>query len=308
MLCGPSRLERAEHRALAEREAVLGPHAPEDLAERRRAARPPAHRCSQSVPVYTGKLYRLPVYFGRGLRRYKWIALSNATLAVLLATLDASITLIAMPDIFRGIHLDPLRPENSFYLLWMILGYLVVTSVLIVSLGRLGDMYGRVKIYNLGFVIYTVASLFLAIDWFTGEAGATYLIVLADRAGRRRRLPAGQRGRDHHRRVPRQPARDGARDQQHRRRQRDVRRARAGRHPGADRLAAGLPDQRAGRPVRHRLGLPEARGALEPPQARADRLVGQPHVRARADPRDGLGDLRHPARTATARWAGRARG
>ncbi|HWK29945.1 MAG TPA: MFS transporter [Solirubrobacter sp.] len=109
--------------------------------------------------------------------QYKWIALSNATLAVLLATLDASITLIAMPDIFRGIELDPLRPENSFYLLWMILGYLVVTSVLIVSLGRLGDMYGRVKIYNLGFVIYTVASLLLAIDWLTGTAGATYLIV-----------------------------------------------------------------------------------------------------------------------------------
>src|SRR4051812_42996930 len=128
--------------------------------------------------LYTGKLYRLPVYFcGVTSDRYKWVALSNATLAVLLATLDASITLIAMPDIFRGIHLDPLRPENSFYLLWMILGYLVVTSVLIVSLGRLGDMYGRVKIYNLGFVIYTVASLFLAIDWFTGEAGATYLIV-----------------------------------------------------------------------------------------------------------------------------------
>ena len=118
----------------------------------------------------------MPVYSGRA-QTYKWIALSNATLAVLLATLDASITLIAMPDIFRGIHLDPLRPENSFYLLWMILGYLVVTSVLIVSLGRLGDMYGRVKIYNLGFVIYTVASLFLAIDWFTGEAGATYLII-----------------------------------------------------------------------------------------------------------------------------------
>jgi MFS family permease len=109
--------------------------------------------------------------------KYKWIALSNATLAVLLATLDASITLIAMPDIFRGIHLDPLRPENSFYLLWMILGYLVVTSVLIVSLGRLGDMYGRVRIYNLGFVIYTVASLLLAVDWMTGPAGATYLIA-----------------------------------------------------------------------------------------------------------------------------------
>jgi MFS family permease len=109
--------------------------------------------------------------------RYKWVALSNATLAVLLATLDASITIIAMPDIFRGIHLDPLVPANSFYLLWMILGYLVVTSVLIVSLGRLGDMVGRVKIYNLGFVIYTVASLLLAIDWMQGRSGATFLIV-----------------------------------------------------------------------------------------------------------------------------------
>ncbi|HYV14935.1 MAG TPA: MFS transporter [Conexibacter sp.] len=109
--------------------------------------------------------------------RYKWIALSNATLAVLLATLDGSITIIAMPDIFRGIHLDPLVPANSFYLLWMILGYLVVTSVLIVSLGRLGDMVGRVKIYNLGFVIYTVASLLLAVDWMTGRSGALYLIA-----------------------------------------------------------------------------------------------------------------------------------
>jgi MFS family permease len=110
--------------------------------------------------------------------RYKWVALSNTTLGVLLATLDASITLIAMPDIFRGIHLDPLVPANSFYLLWMILGYLVVSSVLIVSLGRLGDMFGRVRIYNAGFVIYTVASLALTVDWMTGRAGATYLIVL----------------------------------------------------------------------------------------------------------------------------------
>ncbi|HEY5194852.1 MAG TPA: MFS transporter [Solirubrobacteraceae bacterium] len=109
--------------------------------------------------------------------RYKWIALSNTTLAVLLATLDASITLIAMPDIFRGIKLNPLVPANSFYLLWMILGYLVVSSVLIVSLGRLGDMFGRVRIYNLGFVIYTIASLLLAVDWMTGKAGADYLIV-----------------------------------------------------------------------------------------------------------------------------------
>jgi MFS family permease len=108
---------------------------------------------------------------------YKWIALSNTTLAVLLATLDLSITLIAMPDIFRGIHLNPLVPANSFYLLWMILGYMIVGSVLIVSLGRLGDIFGRVRIYNLGFVIYTVASLLLTVDWLTGRAGADYLII-----------------------------------------------------------------------------------------------------------------------------------
>ena len=82
-----------------------------------------------------------------------------------------------MPDIFRGIKLDPLVAANSFYLLWMILGFLVVTSVLVVSLGRLGDMYGRVRIYNLGFVIYTAASLVLTIDWLTGRPGALFLIV-----------------------------------------------------------------------------------------------------------------------------------
>ncbi|WP_249011563.1 MFS transporter [Conexibacter sp. DBS9H8] len=109
---------------------------------------------------------------------YKWLVLSNTTLAVLLATLDGSITIIAMPDIFRGIRLDPLQSSNSFYLLWMVLGYLIVSSVLIVSLGRLGDMFGRVRIYNIGFIIYTVASLLLAVDWMTGQAGAMYLVVL----------------------------------------------------------------------------------------------------------------------------------
>ena len=109
--------------------------------------------------------------------RYKWLALSNTTVGVLLATIDGSIILIAMPDIFRGIHLNPLVPGNSFYLLWMILGYLVVTSVLVVSLGRLGDLFGRVRMYNLGFAVYTAASLLLTIDWLRGPAGATYLII-----------------------------------------------------------------------------------------------------------------------------------
>jgi len=107
---------------------------------------------------------------------YKWVVLSNTTLAMLLATIDASIMLVAMPDVFRGIRLDPLAPGNSFYLLWMILGFLVVTSVLVVSFGRLGDIYGRVRMYTLGFVIFTVASLLLSIDWMHGRGGADWLI------------------------------------------------------------------------------------------------------------------------------------
>jgi MFS family permease len=98
-------------------------------------------------------------------------------MGVLMVTIDGSIVLIAMPDIFRGIKLDPLLPGNSFYLLWMILGFLVVTSVLVVSLGRLGDMYGRVRIYNLGFAIFTFFSLLLTVTWMSGRAGAIWLIV-----------------------------------------------------------------------------------------------------------------------------------
>ncbi|HTT51842.1 MAG TPA: MFS transporter, partial [Streptosporangiaceae bacterium] len=108
--------------------------------------------------------------------RYKWIALSNTTLSMTMATIDASIVIIAMPAIFRGIHLNPLTPGNVTYLLWMILGYLLVQSVLVVTLGRLGDMYGRVKIYNLGFVVFTLASILLSLDPMTGTGGAMWLI------------------------------------------------------------------------------------------------------------------------------------
>ena len=108
--------------------------------------------------------------------RYKWVALSNTTLSITMATIDASIVIIAMPAIFRGIHLDPLAPANVTYLLWMIMGYLLVTAVLVVTLGRLGDMYGRVRIYNLGFVVFTLASIALSLDPFTGQAGALWLI------------------------------------------------------------------------------------------------------------------------------------
>ncbi len=108
--------------------------------------------------------------------RYKWVALSNTTLSITMATIDASIVIIAMPAIFRGIHLDPLAPGNVTYLLWMIMGYLLVTAVLVVTLGRLGDMYGRVRIYNLGFVVFTLASIALSLDPLTGPPGAIWLI------------------------------------------------------------------------------------------------------------------------------------
>lgn len=110
--------------------------------------------------------------------RYRWVVLSNTTLAMLMATLNMSSVMIAMPAIFRGIHLDPLGPGNFNYLLWMLMGYMVVTAVLVVNLGRLGDMFGRVRMYNLGFVVFTVASILLSLVWSTGPTGALELIGL----------------------------------------------------------------------------------------------------------------------------------
>ena len=196
-------------------------------------------------------------------------------------------------------------PANSFYLLWMILGYLVVSSVLIVSLGRLGDMYGRVRIYNLGFVIYTVASLLLAIDWMTGTAGATYLIVfrivqgiggaclLANAAAIiTDAFPPNQRG-----------IALGINN-----------------IVGVSGMFVGLVLGGLLAPIDWRLvflisvpiglfGTVWAYLKLEErsvPQAGADRLVGQRHVRAGAGAGDGGGHVRHPARPAATRRAGRA--
>ena len=118
-----------------------------------------------------------PSRFDQDHPHYRWIALSNTTLGVLLITINSSIVIISLPAIFRGIHLDPLQPQNIGYLLWMIMGFLVVSAVLVVSLGRLGDMYGRVKIYNAGFTVFAAASVMLAIDPFTGGSGAMWLII-----------------------------------------------------------------------------------------------------------------------------------
>jgi MFS family permease len=111
-----------------------------------------------------------------GSDRYKWIALSNTTLGMMAATVNASIVIISLPAIFRGIQLNPLTPGNVSYLLWMLMGYLVVSAVLVVTLGRLGDIYGRVRMYNVGFAVFGLGALALPFDPFTGPAGALWLI------------------------------------------------------------------------------------------------------------------------------------
>ena len=110
--------------------------------------------------------------------RYKWIALSNTTLGILMATINGSILLIALPNIFRGIKLDPLASSNTPYFLWILMGFLLVTSVLVVSFGRVGDIFGRVRMYTMGFAIFTVFSILLAITWMTGPAAALWIIIM----------------------------------------------------------------------------------------------------------------------------------
>ncbi|MCU1577155.1 MAG: transporter [Leifsonia sp.] len=115
--------------------------------------------------------------FNRDHPHYKWVALSNTTLGMLMATINSSIVIISLPAIFTGIKLNPLQPSNVSYLLWILMGYMLITAVLVVTFGRMGDMYGRVRIYNLGFVIFTIASIALALDPFMSGAGAMWLIA-----------------------------------------------------------------------------------------------------------------------------------
>ena len=152
------------------------------MYERSADHEPPSHHHGTApAPATTAERPRRlspPAALGPVPPGYKWVALFISTLGMLMATIDGSIVLIALPDIFRGIGLDPLQPGNTFYLLWMILGFLVVTSVLVVSLGRLGDIYGRVRMYNLGFAVFTFFSLLLSITWMTGHAAGIWLITM----------------------------------------------------------------------------------------------------------------------------------
>ena len=190
--------------------------------------------------------------------RYRWVALANTTAAVFMSMLDGSIVIIALPAIFRGIHLDPLAPGNIVYLLWMIMGYRLVQAVTVVTFGRLGDMFGRVKIYNAGFVVFTLSSILLSVCPYTGVRGAEWLIgwrlvqalggsmltansaaILTDA------FPSRQRGFA----LGTQP---GGRSGRH------VRRPGRRRAAGGGRLAPGLLGQRPRRHLRDAVGLSAA--------------------------------------------------
>ena len=124
---------------------------------------------------------------GRDPPKYEWIALSNITLGLTMATVNASILLIPLPAIFRGIDLDPLDPANVSYLLWMLMGFLLVTAVVVVTFGRLGDIHGRVSIYNLGFIIFALSLIALSLVPWDGSAGALWAYRSLHEVGARHR-------------------------------------------------------------------------------------------------------------------------
>ena len=198
-----------------------------------------------------------------------------------MSALDGSIVIISLPAIFRGIHLDPLAPANIGYLLWMIMGYRLVQSVLVVTLGRIGDMFGRVRVYNSGFTVFTVASILLSFDPFAGAAAAQWLIgwrllqaiggsmltansaaILTDA------FPPDRRGFALG--FNQVAALAG-----------QFIGLVAGGSAGRVGLAGGVLGQRARRSLRHDLGLPQA-ARQRRAAPRPDRLVGQHHVRRRA--------------------------
>lgn len=110
--------------------------------------------------------------------RYKWTVLVNTTLGTLMATINSSILLVSLPPIFRGLGVDPLAPSESVYLLWTLMGYMVITASLLVTCGRLSDMYGRTRLYIFGFAIFTIGSVALFLTPGRGNEALTFIIVM----------------------------------------------------------------------------------------------------------------------------------
>ncbi len=186
---------------------------------------------------------------------YKWVALSNTTLGMLAAAMNSSILLISLPAVFRGIGLQALDPGNINYLLWAIIGYMIATAVLVVAFGRLGDQFGRARMYNLGFAIFTLASLALSLLPGRGDFAATYLIAVRIVQGVGGALIMANCHRHHYRCFSAARARAGARHQRGGGDRRAVHRSAARRPAGGHELAAGVLDQRADRRLGHGLGV-----------------------------------------------------
>src|SRR5579862_3063173 len=115
---------------------------------------------------------------GEGELHYKSVALILSTLGVVMVTINQSILLISLPNMFRGIHLNPLTPSNVSLFLWVFMGFLLVTAVLVVSLGRVGDMFGRVRMFNFGFALFTLFSILLSVTFLSGTAGVLWIIIM----------------------------------------------------------------------------------------------------------------------------------
>ena len=177
---------------------------------------------------------------------------------MLITTINSSIVLIALPDIFRGIHLDPLLPGNTSYLLWMMMGFMVATAVLVVTFGRIGDMFGRVRMFNLGLAVFTVCSILLSVTWMTGSSAALWLIAMRIGQGVGGALVMGNSSAILTDAFPQRGARARARRQRGRGDRGLVHGARARRAARARLVAARLPRLGAVRRLRHGLGVLEA--------------------------------------------------
>ncbi len=110
--------------------------------------------------------------------QYKYTVLTNTMLGALMASINMNIVMITLPSIFRGLNINPFAPGEFVYLLWILMGYSIVLASILVTFGRVSDLYGRARMYTWGFIIFTIASVLLSIvPGNSGNNGALMLIV-----------------------------------------------------------------------------------------------------------------------------------
>ncbi len=109
---------------------------------------------------------------------YKYTVLTNTMLGALMASINMNIVMVTLPTIFRGLNINPFSSGEFTYLLWILMGYSIVLASVLVSFGKISDIFGRVKMYTWGFIIFTIASILLSIvPSNSGNFGALLLII-----------------------------------------------------------------------------------------------------------------------------------